>query len=205
MRKRMGGRSGLGYELLFNNGDFPQDIDTSLDSIHVWLRHFDSEFYRTFGHHKGFADLTHLQGDQLIRHFVQQGWRERRSYSRFFYSFIDPDFYAARYPHLKLQTPRDAIAHWMYRGAFEGRIPNVVTDDIINARFHLFQMGRVGSKAIQSALQEAGVFGTIPHLHWSSEAIRSYPDCFFLIPRLSGTLSPRISISSVVSAIQFRD
>jgi hypothetical protein len=168
----------MGFELLFSAGGLPRDIDTSLDYLHRWLRHFDSEYYRTFGHHWGVCDLVHLKEDELIRHFVQQGWRERRSYNGFFYAFIDPDFYATRYPELDLKTPRDAIAHWMYFGVYEGRIPNGVTEEIVSAPFHLFQMGRVGSKSIQSALQAAGVNGTIPHLHWASEAIRTYPDCF---------------------------
>lgn len=174
----------MGYELLFSAGGLPRDIETSLDYLHRWLRHFDSEYYRTFGHHGGVCDLVHLKGDELIRHFVQQGWRERRSYNAFFYAFIDPDFYAARYPELNLTTPRDAIAHWMYYGVYEGRFPNCVTEEIVGAPFHLFQMGRVGSKSIQSALQAAGVDGTIPHLHWASEAIRTYPDCFFSYPEV---------------------
>jgi hypothetical protein len=157
--------------------DLPLDIP-----LHRWLRHFDLHFYRSHGHCDGTADLAHLDERALVHHFVHQGWREGRSYNRFFHSFIDPTFYCARYPELGFDPgrPGEAIRHWMYYGVYEGRIPNRTTQTMVDADLYLFQMGKVGSKSIESAIRRAtGSTALIPHFHWANQLINTYPDCFF--------------------------
>jgi hypothetical protein len=147
--------------------------------IAQWLRHFDPDFYRTHLHLGDHSDLDHLDRESLYQHFIETGWTEGRSYSRFLYSFIQPEFYRQRYPELGLATPQEALRHWMYEGYYEGRIPNEVTQFILDSDVHLFQFGKVGSKAIQEALYSAGYNRHVVHLHWPSDMMTTYPDCIF--------------------------
>jgi len=168
----------MGYELLLPWTEQLVDMRSEVP-LHRWIRNFDSEFYRTHGHFHGIADLEHLSGDELLKHFVERGWMERRSYSRFFYSFIDPEHYFQKYADLGFAHFGDAISHWMYFGVYENRIPNSVTQAFFDAPVHLFQMGKVGSKSIEMSLINAGHDHLIPHLHWANEMILTYPDCFY--------------------------
>ena len=152
-------------------------IEPDCHRMSEWLRYFDLHFYRTHAHWQGLADLKDLDEDALITHFIQTGWRERRSYSRFLHAFIDPVFYRERYSELALKSNPEAVAHWMYEGFFEGRIPNSVTRDVLESEIHLFQFGKVASKAIEKALYAAGHKKLVLHLHWASGFITSYPDC----------------------------
>lgn len=142
-----------------------------------WLEHFDAEFYRTHPHCGEHSDLEHFNREQLYKHFIETGWVEGRSYSRYLQAFIDPAFYRSHYPELALTSPKDAVRHWMYDGYYEGRIPNCVTRDIMESEFHLFQFGKVGSKSIKQALRAAGHTRAIVHVHWPSDMLTSYPDC----------------------------
>jgi hypothetical protein len=168
----------MGYELLLPWTELLVDMRNEVP-LPRWIRNFDAEFYRTHGHFHGVADLAHLSGDELLKHFVEQGWMERRSYNRFFYSFIDPEYYSHKYSDLEFSHFGEAISHWMYFGVYENKIPNVVTQALFDAPVHLFQMGKVGSKSIEMALRDAGHDHLIPHLHWANEMIQSYPDCFY--------------------------
>jgi hypothetical protein len=168
----------MGYELLLPWPELLVDMRNEVP-LPRWIRNFDSEFYRTHGHFHGIADLEHLSGGELLKHFVAQGWMERRSYSRFFYSFIDPEHYSQKYSDLGFAHSGEAISHWMYFGVYENKIPNSVTQAFFDAPVHLFQMGKVGSKSIEKSLISAGHDHLIPHLHWANEMIQSYPDCFY--------------------------
>jgi hypothetical protein len=142
-----------------------------------WLRHFDADFYRTYHHLGDHSDLAHLDRAGLYRHFIETGWTEGRLYSQFLHSFIQPEFYLKRYPELGLTTPQEALRHWMYEGFYDGRIPNEVTQFILDSNVHLFQFGKVGSKAIQEAMYTAGHDRHVVHLHWPSDMVTTYPDC----------------------------
>ena len=84
-----------------------------------------------------------------------------------------------KYPELELPDSAKAIQHWMYHGVYENRIPNIVTQALVDAEIHLFQMGKVGSKSIEASFLSAGYSKLIPHLHWANELPISYPDCFY--------------------------
>jgi hypothetical protein len=154
-------------------------IDLRAQRMSQWLRHLDLQFYRTHGHAGGIADLSHLSDDELRSHFITNGWREGRSYSKFLHTFIDSGFYIREYPELGLKDDGSAMKHWMYAGFFEGRMPNAVTKAVWNSEFHLFQFGKVGSKTVQQALTAAGYKQLVVHVHWPSEFIKSYPACIF--------------------------
>lgn len=157
----------------------PSVSNPDLTRMAQWLRHFDAEFYRTHAHADGEADLLGLDVPALYQHFVETGWREGRSYSRLLHAFLDPSFYQRRYPELNLREPREAVRHWMFEGFYEGRIPNGVTQRILDSQLHLFQFGKVGSKAIERALYAAGHRELVLHLHWPNDLVSTYPDCIF--------------------------
>lgn len=160
------------------------------------LKAFDSNFYRTFPHVNDRSDIEHLDDKDLMRHFIMRGKLEKRAYSKTLYSFIDPVYYRHKYAYLGLQNDTDAIAHWMYHGAFNGFIPNCVTDDLMSARLHLFQMGKVGSKSLAASISAAGHGSLIPHLHFASDMIASYPDSFYSYPEIIKTSAHRIKFIS---------
>jgi hypothetical protein len=154
-------------------------VDLSFDpSLHHWLTHLDIAFYRDHQHSGGVADLKSLSDRDLYLHFLRRGYQEGRAYNRHFLAFLDPKDYAQRYPELSLRNEWEATRHWMYRGVFERRIPNKMTQDLIDADVHLFQMGKVGSKSIEKSLIQSGHRRLIPHLHWASEIVQTYTECF---------------------------
>lgn len=184
----------MGFELIA-----PPDIlvDVEPEELLVErLKAFDPHFYRTFPHDNGRSDIECLDDKDLIRHFIVRGKLEKRVYSKTLYSFIDPVYYRRKYADLGFQDDTDAVAHWMYHGAFNGFIPNCVTDDLISARFHLFQMGKVGSKSIVAAIAGAGHGSLIPHLHFASDMITSYPDSFYSYPEIIKASAHRIKFIS---------
>jgi hypothetical protein len=186
----------MGFEQLF-----PLTTEIRIDlPFHQWIRNFDSEFYRTHGHYNGVADLTHLRDDELLKHFIARGWYERRSYNRFIYSFLETEFYFNKYSDLGFGNLADAVAHWNYYGVYEKKIPNSVTQELLDAPIHLFQMGKVGSKSIECAMRNAGYSGLIPHLHWANEAILSYADCFFSYEEILSL--PRLRPVKFISGIR---
>jgi RNAse (barnase) inhibitor barstar len=158
----------------------PTPPDIRLDhATQVWLRHFDLDFYRNHGHVNGTSDLANLSDRELLSHFVRRGYIEGRPYNRYFHAFLDPFFYIAKYPELNLDSVYQAMKHWMYHGVYEGRVPNRGTQDLVEARIHLFQMGKVGSKSIERAIRATGYTDILPHLHWQNEIMTTYSDCFF--------------------------
>jgi hypothetical protein len=111
-----------------------------LPTLHALIKHFDVDFYKNFEHHEGKSDLAHMTNEEALIHFLRRGKLEGRAYSKWFYSFIDPAFYIKRYPELKLESVQDVVRHWMYIGAFQKLVPNQVTQDLIDADIHLFNM-----------------------------------------------------------------
>jgi len=152
--------------------------------LFTYLRYFDSHFYRTHDHVKGSADLAHLSHHEALRHFIFQGWRNRRSYSAFLYAFCEPDFYLRAYPELDLPTKAAAIQHWMYEGIVEGRSPNSVTHDLLRATTHVFNMGKCGSRTVVEAVEAACPGPLVVHAHSAVDFARSYPNCFWSYPEL---------------------
>ena len=165
--------------------------DPQSHRLALWLRYFDSEFYRTHPHCNGVPDLIDKTTPELYWHFVERGWREGRSFSRILHTFLDPAFYMQCYPHLNLANPADAVRHWMYEGHYEGRLPNLGTKKVMESDIHLFQFGKVGSRSIEGALYGAGYDKMVVHLHWASDLIATHSDCFY-------------SYEEVVSSTAFR-
>lgn len=155
------------------------DSDPGRNRLAQWLRLLDVEFYRTHPHAGGVADLIQKTPFELYHHFVTRGWKEGRSFNRVLHAFLDPDFYMRRYPELGLQRSADAVRHWMYEGAYEGRVPNWGTDRVVESDIHLFQFGKVGSKAIEHAIYSAGYDRLVLHLHWPGDLIKTHADCFY--------------------------
>jgi len=148
-------------------------------TLHALIKHFDVDFYKNFEHHEGKSDLAHMTNEEALIHFLRRGKLEGRAYNKWLYSFIDPAFYVTRYPELKLESVQDVVRHWMYIGAFQKLVPNQITQDLIDADIHLFNMGKVGSKSIAASLKEAGYKKLIPHLHWPDNLAFSYEHSFY--------------------------
>lgn len=139
-------------------------------------------------------DISEMSNDEALAHFVVRGKIEGRVYNQTVKSFIDPEFYLNKYAHFCLKDHNDAIKHWMYTGVFMGLAPNSVACSLLEAEIHLFQMGKVGSMSIFDSLNSVNRNIFIPHLHFASEVIKTYPDSFYSYPeiiRLSTLLSGR--------------
>lgn len=118
-----------------------------------------------------------LQGEvsepQALEHFVEQGYREQRPYSRAIWAAVSPDYYRNL-----LGTPEsDEISlrrHYSYVGRFEDRFPNDLTAWVAGTRVHLWQMGKVGSLSIQRALLDQYTEPSV-HLHFVDAWHRDRP------------------------------
>ena len=168
-------------------------------TLHGLIKHFDVDFYKNFKHFEGKSDLAHITNKEALVHFLRRGKIEGRAYNKWFYSFIDPAFYVTRYPELKLKTVQDIVRHWMYIGAIQKLVPNQVTQDLIDADIHLFNMAKVGSKSIEASLKAAGYKKLIPHLHWADDLAFSYEHSFYDYSEIINydTSKPRTFISGV--------
>ena len=135
------------------------------------LENFDADVYL-----RANPDLVKAGVDEgsALKHFRNHGYRQRRLYSKILKSTFDHKFYRQQYPELKLKSKFDALTHYSYFGRYEDRIPNKLTAELVNAKTHLYQMGKVGSIAIRDAIQRAGG-GDSPHLHWTDEYHGQYP------------------------------
>ncbi len=135
------------------------------------LEAFEPETY-----HRVNADLQDagVTEDNAIEHFAERGYRQRRVFSRMLHDIVDPAFYRNKYPELEFENDSDAISHYAYIGRYEDRIPNQLTQKSMDARFHLYQMGKVGSKTIEDAIASAGG-GDSLHLHWADQHHEQYP------------------------------
>jgi hypothetical protein len=146
---------------------------------HRWLAHFDASFYRLPDDGAEWEDLRALSDAELYEHFLRYGHATGRPYNRFFRMFLDPNEYRRLYPDLMLDDTRSAVRDWMYEGVFERRIPNRQTLDMINAKVHVFQMGKVGSQSIDRSLRDAGFESFVPNFHWAGDIVTTYPQCFY--------------------------
>ena len=108
-------------------------------------------------------------------HFFHQGYYERRIFDPQRLSGFDPGYYRGRYPELALASDAEAQVHYCYAGWYEHRVPNRDTAWLHDADLHVFQMGKVGSHSIASALQASGYPGRVVHLHWVTDVVTGYP------------------------------
>jgi hypothetical protein len=174
-------------------------------TLHALIKHFDVDFYKNFEHHEEKEpDLAHMTNEEALIHFLRRGKLEGRAYNKWLYSFIDPAFYVTRYPELKLESVQDVVRHWMYIGAFQKLVPNQVTQDLIDADIHLFNMGKVGSKSMEASLIKAGYKKLIPHLHWPDHLAFSYEHSIYDYAEIINydTSKPRTFISGVRDPVE---
>lgn len=172
--------------------------------LHSLIKLFDADFYKSFKHCEGKSDLGHMTNEEALIHFLRRGKIEGRAYNKWIHSFIDPEFYLTKYPELKLKTVQDIVRHWMYVGAFQKLVPNQVTQDLIDADIHLFNMGKVGSKSIEASLIKAGYKKLIPHLHWPDHLAISYEHSIYDYAEIINydTSKPRTFISGVRDPVE---
>ena len=162
-----------------------QLTDLPIDSYIVeQLRLLDIDFYRNHKHDGVVADLKDLSSADVIEHFIQRGRIDGRIYNNRILDFLDPDYYIKKYPELGIKSSSEAQLNWLYQGIFEGKYPNETTFNMLNAEIHLFQMGKVGSKSIQSSILRAHPGKLIPHLHFAQEMLLTYEDCYYSYPEI---------------------
>ena len=154
------------------------------DFIVERLRLLDKSFYRHEKHDGLSADLAYLNDTDLVEHFIRRGPLEKRVYNKTLAAFLDSTFYIKKYPELRLNDSTDALYHWLYRGAFEGKAPNQITSQLLEAGIHLFQMGKVGSKSIQASIEASQPGAFVPHLHFSHELLLTNPGCYYSYPEI---------------------
>jgi hypothetical protein len=148
------------------------------------LRLLDIDFYRNHKHDGIVADLKDYSNADIIEHFIQRGRIDGRIYNKRILDFLDPDYYIKKYPDLGLSSHSEAQLNWLYQGIFEGKFPNGTTSKMLNAEIHLFQMGKVGSKSIQSSILRGHPDKLIPHLHFAQEMLLTYEDSYYSYPEI---------------------
>lgn len=131
-------------------------------------------------------------------HFFHQGYYERRIFDPLRLSGFDPGYYRERYPELALASDAQAQIHYCYAGWYEHRVPNRDTAWLHDADLHVFQMGKVGSHTIASALRDAGYAGRVLHLHWVTDVVTGYPSN--RLPYANLLVHPRDEPVKVLSA-----
>ena len=121
-------------------------------------------------------DLHFATHEDARRHFVTQGYDERRLIDLDRCLPLVPSYYCERYPELNLASDAAAQVHYSYAGYYEGRFANVDTEWLCNTTLHIFQFGKVGSHSIAAALE--GRSGErVLHLHWPTDLALNYPYC----------------------------
>ncbi|MEM1330745.1 MAG: putative capsular polysaccharide synthesis family protein [Planctomycetota bacterium] len=109
---------------------------------------------------------TFADADEARAHFERAGYAQRRLWRPDLLEHFDAAFYRRRYPELKLESDEAAARHFAFAGLLSDRFANAKTEFVWNARVHLFQMGKVGSKAIQAGISEATGEHCV-HCHWA--------------------------------------
>ncbi|MEM9903651.1 MAG: putative capsular polysaccharide synthesis family protein [Cyanobacteria bacterium P01_D01_bin.44] len=108
-----------------------------------------------------------IKSDEDARaHFDAKGFHQNRRWKPGLLDYFDTKYYRRRYSRLPLSSAAAAERHYALVGIFEGRFPNLATEHMWNARIHLFQMGKVGSKAIEAGIAVASGESCI-HVHWA--------------------------------------
>lgn len=131
---------------------------------------FEPDAYRGWA-----GGLNGLDDDVLWDHFREVGYASRAQYSRRIWESVDPAWYAQKYSLRGVgNTGADARVHYGYIGRFEDQHPNPLTAFFGNLRIHLWQMGKVGSKSIQRAIESVSGLHCM-HLHYVDAFHRSQP------------------------------
>lgn len=121
-------------------------------------------------------DLHFATHEDARRHFVTQGYDERRLMDLDRCLPLVPSYYCKRYPELNLASDAAAQVHYSYAGYYEGRFANADTEWLCNTNLHIFQFGKVGSHSIAAAL-EGRSEQRVLHLHWPTDLALNYPYC----------------------------
>lgn len=121
-------------------------------------------------------DLHFATHEEARRHFVTQGYDERRLMDLDRCLPLVPSYYRQRYPELHLASDAAAQVHYSYAGYYEGRFANAETEWLSNTTLHIFQFGKVGSHSIAAAL-EGRTEQRVLHLHWPTDLALNYPYC----------------------------
>ena len=129
------------------------------------------ECYEAANPDLGFRDLEHARW-----HLAQTGFYEGRLFDKERIRTLDPGWYRRRYPELELVDDADAQRHYAYRGYYEKRLPNESTEWLANATLHIYQLGRVGSHSIASAVAEYWTGGML-QAHWPADFRLAFPQC----------------------------
>ncbi len=151
-------------------GTIPESLDEHPRRDEL-LEAFDAQAYLKMNSDLARAGIT---VETAREHFLEYGYRQRRVFSKHLYDTLDAKFYRQRYPQLELSNRHDANVHYAYVGRYEDKIPNKITDEHMNARVHLFQMGKVGSISIRDAIKQAGG-GESVHVHWADHYHKTMP------------------------------
>jgi hypothetical protein len=121
-------------------------------------------------------DLHFATHEDARRHFVTQGYDERRLMDLDRCLPLVPSYYCNRYPELNLASDAAAQVHYSYAGYYEGRFANSDTEWLCNTNLHIFQFGKVGSYSIAAALEGRTELRVL-HLHWPTDLALNYPYC----------------------------
>jgi hypothetical protein len=151
-------------------GRFPNKIMADSKLPHLNKHPYRQQILDNFNaleYRKTYPDLAKAlkTDEEALEHFLYYGYYEHRLYNRSIVEYFEPEYYIRKYPELSLSSKDDALIHYAYWGFFEGRFANETTDRHYNARIHLFQMGKVGSKTIQKAIERFSNEEVI-HIHW---------------------------------------
>jgi hypothetical protein len=142
-------------------------------------------------------DLHFATHEDARRHFVTQGYDERRLMDLDRCLPLVPSYYCNRYPELNLASDAAAQVHYSYAGYYEGRFANADTEWLCNTNLHIFQFGKVGSYSIAAAL-EGRTEQRVLHMHWPMDLALNYPYCSVSYPQI--VHHPRQQALRIISA-----
>lgn len=141
-----------------------------------------------------------IKSDEAARtHFVTEGFQQNRPWQQGLLNYFNARFYRKRYSELRLSSQAAAKRHYMLVGIFEDRFPNSATEQAWNTRIHLFQMGKVGSTAIEKGITLATGERCI-HVHWADYWEQAHP--LIRIPYRRLLAHPRQQPALVITGIR---
>jgi hypothetical protein len=171
-RLRWGERSSELY-CAFNRTPPPNIFRTLLHNPHAAEILRDFHWYEYM---RANPDLHFATHEDARQHFVTRGYDEHRLIDLDRCLPLVPPYYCSRYPELNLTTDAAAQVHYSYAGYYEGRFANADTEWLCNTDLHIFQLGKVGSQSIASALEGRSQLRVL-HLHWPTDMGLHYPYC----------------------------
>lgn len=122
--------------------------------------------------------------EALFFFFLGTGFYQRRIYSLQLLRSFDADYYRKFLDKDVASLPDDELKrHWLYEGIFKGYAGSKDTDVALNSPFQVFNMGRIGSHSITSALAKCGFKGFI-QTHSDYEFSRGFPNCCLTFSQL---------------------